>query len=157
MVAVSVERMVVHTVVRSHLAHDELDTPAELRDDCARGRRATLRLDRIARAAVAGAPSLDYDDFPREVRKRDIAVTEAAAQIATRCTSTWTDWPAQAASSSSLRRSLRSFRPACVGSERPGAQWNESPQAHEPVALGLSIVKPCFSMVSTKSIIAPLR
>jgi len=37
------------------------------------------------------------------------------------------------------------------------AQWNESPQAQDPVALGLSIVKPCFSMVSTKSIVAPLR
>src|SRR5690606_10699150 len=36
-------------------------------------------------------------------------------------------------------------------------QWNESPQAQEPVALGLSMVKPCFSMVSTKSITAPLR
>ena len=41
----------------------------------------------------------------------------------------------------------------CLGS----AQWKLSPQAQEPVALGLSIVKPCFSMVSTKSIIAPLR
>ena len=39
----------------------------------------------------------------------------------------------------------------------PRAQWKESPQAQEPVALGLSIVKPCFSMESTKSIIAPLR
>jgi hypothetical protein len=38
----------------------------------------------------------------------------------------------------------------------PG-QWKESPQAQEPVAFGLSIVKPCFSMLSTKSIIAPLR
>ena len=37
------------------------------------------------------------------------------------------------------------------------AQWNESPQAQEPVALGLSIVKPCFSMVSTKSMLAPPR
>ena len=36
-------------------------------------------------------------------------------------------------------------------------QWNESPQAQDPVALGLSIVKPCFSMVSTKSMIAPFR
>ena len=34
-------------------------------------------------------------------------------------------------------------------------QLNESPHAHEPVALGLSMVKPCFSMVSTKSIDAP--
>ena len=37
------------------------------------------------------------------------------------------------------------------------AQWNESPQAQEFCALGLSIVKPCFSMVSTKSITAPSR
>ena len=36
-------------------------------------------------------------------------------------------------------------------------QWKESPQAQEPPALGLSMVKPCFSMVSTKSIVAPLR
>jgi hypothetical protein len=36
-------------------------------------------------------------------------------------------------------------------------QWKLSPHAHEPVALGLSIVKPCFSIVSTKSIVAPLR
>ena len=41
--------------------------------------------------------------------------------------------------------------------ERAGAQWNESPQAQEPPALGLSIVKPCFSMVSTKSMVAPPR
>ena len=37
------------------------------------------------------------------------------------------------------------------------SQWNESPQAQEPPALGLSIVNPCFSMVSTKSMVAPLR
>ena len=33
----------------------------------------------------------------------------------------------------------------------------ESPQAQELPALGLSMVKPCFSMVSTKSMVAPLR
>ena len=38
---------------------------------------------------------------------------------------------------------------------RASDQLNESPQAHEPVAFGLSMVKPCFSMVSTKSIVAP--
>jgi hypothetical protein len=37
------------------------------------------------------------------------------------------------------------------------AQWNESPQAQDPPALGLSMVKPCFSMVSAKSIVAPAR
>ena len=36
-------------------------------------------------------------------------------------------------------------------------QWKLSPQAHEPVALGLSMVKPCFSIVSTKSMVAPIR
>ena len=44
-----------------------------------------------------------------------------------------------------------------LGGSSVAAQWNESPQAQEPVAFGLSIVKPCFSMVSTKSITAPLR
>src|SRR5215831_11858423 len=34
---------------------------------------------------------------------------------------------------------------------------NELPQAHPPVALGLSIVKPCCSIVSVKSIVAPPR
>ncbi len=38
-----------------------------------------------------------------------------------------------------------------------GAQWKESPQAQEPPALGLSIWKPCFSMVSAKSTVAPAR
>ncbi|SER35956.1 hypothetical protein SAMN05421870_101436 [Streptomyces qinglanensis] len=47
---------------------------------------------------------------------------------------------------------------SAVGGRRgPVAQLNESPQAQEPVAFGLSIVKPCFSMVSTKSMEAPPR
>ena len=36
-------------------------------------------------------------------------------------------------------------------------QLKESPQAQEPLAFGLSIVKPCFSIVSAKSIVAPSR
>src|ERR1700679_2811276 len=36
-------------------------------------------------------------------------------------------------------------------------QWNESPHAHDPVAFGLSIVNPCFWMVSSKSTVAPSR
>ncbi len=48
-------------------------------------------------------------------------------------------------------------RPVLIGRplRRLSVQLNESPQAQEPVAFGLSIVKPCFSMVSTKSIVAP--
>ncbi|GAA8851615.1 hypothetical protein DUHN55_38290 [Helicobacter pylori] len=36
-------------------------------------------------------------------------------------------------------------------------QLKLSPQAQEEPALGLSIVKPCFSIVSAKSIVAPPR
>src|SRR5438034_637709 len=35
-----------------------------------------------------------------------------------------------------------------AGADHEVAQLNESPQAQEPVAFGLSMVKPCFSMVS---------
>lgn len=42
----------------------------------------------------------------------------------------------------------------CRRSQR---QLKLSPQAHDPCALGLSIVKPCFSIVSTKSMVAPAR
>jgi hypothetical protein len=52
-----------------------------MREDAAATRQA-LRLHRIARAAVAGPPSLEYDDHPREVLKRGIAVDDAAARIA---------------------------------------------------------------------------
>jgi hypothetical protein len=65
----------------AHLTHDELDAPSRLREDgAAVGRE--LRLERIARAAVAGPPSLEYDAYPREVGKRDIEVSETAARIA---------------------------------------------------------------------------
>jgi hypothetical protein len=65
----------------AHLTHDELDTPSRLREDGAAAGR-TLRLERIAAAAVAGAPSLEYDAFPREARKPEIEVREAAARLA---------------------------------------------------------------------------
>jgi hypothetical protein len=65
----------------SHLTHDELGTPSQLRADCAAVGR-NLRLERAARAAVAGPPSLEYDDYPREVRKRDIRISDAAARLA---------------------------------------------------------------------------
>ncbi len=59
-----------------------------MREDCAAvGRRLGLptgleRLDRIARAAVAGPPSLEYDDYPHDLPKREIEVSEAAARLA---------------------------------------------------------------------------
>ena len=48
----------------------------------ARATRERLRLERVARAATRPAPSLTYDDFPREVTKREIRVDEAAQRIA---------------------------------------------------------------------------
>ena len=44
-----------------------------------------------------------------------------------------------------------------AGPSRRCDQLKLSPQAHELPALGLSMVKPCFSMVSAKSIVAPSR
>ena len=68
-------------MTRTPTSYDEIDSPAVMREDAAAVGRA-LRLDRIVRATVAGPPSLEYDDFPREVAKREIAVDEAAARIA---------------------------------------------------------------------------
>ena len=66
---------------RARTSYDEIDSPATMRVDAAAAGRA-LRLGQLAEAAVAGAPSLEYDDFPREVPKREIAIDEAAARIA---------------------------------------------------------------------------
>jgi hypothetical protein len=65
----------------AHLTHDELDSPTRLREDGAAVGRA-LDLQRIARAAAAGAPSLGYDAYPSEVPKREIEIGEAAARLA---------------------------------------------------------------------------
>ena len=65
----------------SHLTHDELPTAHEMAADChAIGRH--LRLERAARAAVATPPSIHFEDYPAEVGKREIRVSEAAARIA---------------------------------------------------------------------------
>jgi hypothetical protein len=66
---------------RAHTSYDEIGSPSEMREDAAAAGRA-LRLDRVAEAAAAGPPSLEYNDYPREVVKREIAVDEAAARIA---------------------------------------------------------------------------
>lgn len=65
----------------SHLVHDELPTAQEMARDCrAVGRN--LRLERAARAAVSTPPSIHFDDYPVEVPKRDIAISDAAARLA---------------------------------------------------------------------------
>ena len=62
-------------------SYDDLETPAQMRADClVVGDK--LRLERVARAAARPAPGLTYDEYPREVRKRDIAISDAAARLA---------------------------------------------------------------------------
>ena len=63
----------------THHAHDDLPTPQEMRAD---GREAERRLQRAVRTVGRPAPSLEYADYPREVRKPEIEVSEAAARIA---------------------------------------------------------------------------
>ena len=69
----------------SHLVHDELATPQEMVHDCRElGRNLGLetRLERAARAAVAAPPSLRFEDYPAEVGKREIRISDAAARLA---------------------------------------------------------------------------
>ena len=40
------------------------------------------RLERAARAATSPAPSLRFDDYPAEVGKREIRISDAAARLA---------------------------------------------------------------------------
>ncbi len=65
------------------VAYDDFSTPQQMHADCEAVGRRLPRLERAARAAVRDqAPSLEYADYPREVRKRDIEVSEAAARLA---------------------------------------------------------------------------
>ncbi|MBL0747435.1 hypothetical protein [Nocardioides baculatus] len=66
---------------RPSLTHDELGTLAEMAAD-GRAARRHLRLERAARAAVSAPPSIRYEDYPTEVGKREIRVSDAAARIA---------------------------------------------------------------------------
>ena len=65
----------------SRLAYDDLASPQEMVADC-RATSLNLRLERAARAAVDPAPSLHFDDYPDEIRKREIRVGEAATRLA---------------------------------------------------------------------------
>ncbi|WP_134738714.1 hypothetical protein [Nocardioides sp. 503] len=65
--------------------YEELTSPQQMRADCeAAGRNLRLesRLERAARAASRPAPSILFADFPREVPKREIQVSEAATRLA---------------------------------------------------------------------------
>ncbi|HEX6149654.1 hypothetical protein [Nocardioides sp.] len=56
--------------------------PAQMRADCAEVGR-NLRLERAARkAASEPSPSLHFEDFPRDLPKREIKISDAAARLA---------------------------------------------------------------------------
>ncbi len=70
------------------LAYDDAATTAQMTADC-RAVGDALRLSRreslaesATRAATEPAPSLRYADFPREVEKPGIEVSDAAARLA---------------------------------------------------------------------------
>jgi len=66
-------------------SYDDPATPSEMRADCeAVGHNLGLqrRLERAAESAVRPAPSIHFDEFPREVGKRDIKISEAATRLA---------------------------------------------------------------------------
>ncbi|MFC6694515.1 hypothetical protein [Nocardioides daphniae] len=65
----------------SHLTHDELSTTTELVADC-REVVSSLRLERVVEAVSRPAPSIHFEDYPREVVKNEIQVSAAAARIA---------------------------------------------------------------------------
>jgi hypothetical protein len=50
--------------------------------EAGRNLRLESRFERVARAAVATPPSLHFDDYPAEVGKREIRVSDAAVRIA---------------------------------------------------------------------------
>lgn len=56
----------------TQLSHDDLGSLHEMRADC----------EAAVRHLPAAAPSLRYEDYPRDVAKPEIEITEAAAKIA---------------------------------------------------------------------------
>ena len=65
----------------TRLAYDDAATPQEMSADCrALGR--DPRFQQAAKAAVEPAPSLHFEDYPREVGKREIRISDAATRLA---------------------------------------------------------------------------
>jgi len=62
-------------------AYDDPSTPHEMYDDC-RAVGLKLRYDRIAKAANRPAPSLRFEDFPADVPKREVEISDAASRLA---------------------------------------------------------------------------
>lgn len=65
------------------LAYDDADTAVKMHSDCtACASQMGFSQRQILPEVLGDAPSIAYDDFPREVRKPEITVTEATALLA---------------------------------------------------------------------------
>ena len=65
------------------LAYDDQDTTVKMRTDCTACASAMgVPEQRGTLDAIGAAPSIEYADFPREVPKREIEVTDAATRLA---------------------------------------------------------------------------
>lgn len=63
------------------MTYAELSSPSEMAID-AREVASSLRPERAAKAVSEQAPSIHFEDYPREVAKHEIRVSAAAARIA---------------------------------------------------------------------------
>ena len=67
------------------LAYDDQDTAGQMHVDCTACASAMSLPGRSIAAEVLGeAPSIEYDDFPREIRKPEITISDATAHLASR-------------------------------------------------------------------------
>jgi hypothetical protein len=67
------------------LAYDDQDTTATMHTDCAAcASEMSLPERKITPEALGQVPSIEFDDFPRETRKPEITVTDAAVHLASR-------------------------------------------------------------------------
>jgi hypothetical protein len=68
------------------LAYDDADTTRQMHDDCSavavEMHLPVRRTHGVAARAVAASPSIRFEHYPREVRKPEIEVSEAAARLA---------------------------------------------------------------------------
>ncbi|MGZ4447391.1 MAG: hypothetical protein ACXVEC_11830 [Nocardioides sp.] len=65
----------------TRLAYDDASTPQEMSADC-RAIGADPRFHKAVRAVTDAPPSLHFEDYPREVAKRDITISAAATRLA---------------------------------------------------------------------------
>jgi hypothetical protein len=67
------------------LAYDDQDTTVQMHLDCtACATEMRLPAHRITRDLLENVPPIEYDALPREIRKPEITVSEAAAHLAAR-------------------------------------------------------------------------